>query len=97
MEAQRDDQGDLASMLEADDGPRQRTIPQSQPPGPLSSTPAQATGKRNSIPAPQPRPQPAPAAPPQKTGGNAALYVVIALVVLAGAGAAAWFGGFIPH
>ncbi len=99
MEAQRDDQGDLASMLEADDGPRMRSIPPSPPPGPMFSapTPAQATGPRNSLASPQPLPQPAPAAPPQKTGGNAALYVVIALVVLAGAGAAAWFGGFIPH
>jgi eukaryotic-like serine/threonine-protein kinase len=34
---------------------------------------------------------------PQGASGGATKYVVIALVVLAGLGAAAWFGGVIPH
>ena len=105
MEATRDDQGDLANMLEADERPRTSAKPQpaARATAPRSSSPqiAQADGGRSSAPSPQPRPkaglQPASNPPPAKSGGGAALYVVIALVVLAAAGAAAWFGGLIPH
>jgi serine/threonine-protein kinase len=40
----------------------------------------------------------APKAPePAKSGGGAGLYVAIAIVVVLGAAAGAWFGGLIPH
>ena len=109
MEATRDDQGDLANMLEADERPRtpSKAQPAARAAAQRTSSPAlaQADGRRSSAPSPQPQPQPRPKAglqpasdpPPAKSGGGAALYVVIALVVLAGAGAAAWFGGLIPH
>ncbi len=35
--------------------------------------------------------------PPVKSGGGALKYVLIGLVILLGAGAAAWFGKLIPH
>jgi serine/threonine-protein kinase len=98
MESTRDDDGsDLASMLEADDGPRSRRPPQFTSPGNTSSAPPPSDAQRVSAPNLKPR-LPADSEPlPAKRGMGAGLYVAIALVVLAGAGAAAWFGNLIPH
>jgi serine/threonine-protein kinase len=72
--------------------------PQSFPPAERrSSTPPAA--KQSGVTAPRRSvSDPAPADhPPARKSSSAMIYVVLAIVVVLGAGAAAWFGGVIPH
>lgn len=81
-----DEASDLASLLEADSMEDQRI---SQPaPERASATPA-PPGEVE-LPSPE-------AMPEKKSGGGAMIWVGLVLLLLAGAGAAAWFGGYIPH
>jgi serine/threonine-protein kinase len=86
-----EDAADLASVLEDEPEPmvQPRTVapPSRQAPEP----PALRSDAQVAV------PTPAPPTGPQKSGSSAATYVVIAIVLALGAGAAAWFGGFIPH
>jgi serine/threonine-protein kinase len=73
--------------------------PQSHPPAERRSSAPPAPAKQSGVTAPrksvsEPAPKDEPA--PRKSSG-AMLYVVLAIVVALGAGAAAWFGGVIPH
>ncbi len=104
--------GNLASLLENDEAsePSARGNTSRPPrstngskPAPASSTPPQAATSNRPTPKPAPKakpklpaaPEPEPA-PPAKPGGGAAIYVVIALVLVVGGVAAAYFGGVIP-
>jgi serine/threonine-protein kinase len=68
-------------------------------PQPAFTQPAR-TSQPGAAPGLQPTPPtsaPPVTAPPNTGGSRLALVAVVVLVVLAGAGAAAWFGGLIPH
>jgi serine/threonine protein kinase len=87
---------DLASIL----GERSSLPQQQQPPARTSQPnpprqepkPAQRVSDPPKTAQPTSEPPPKPAA-----GGGAVIYVVLAIVLALGAGAAAWFGGVIPH
>jgi serine/threonine-protein kinase len=63
----------------------------------LASSSGKFTPPSNATAPTPPRPMPMPEPMPERRGGSAALYVVIALVLLVGAGAAAWFTGVISR
>jgi serine/threonine-protein kinase len=94
------DSSDLASLLEADgdlgappasaaDEPR---ISEPTPPPPEPSRPSTPEPVAPKAELPPPETSPAP-----KSGGAAKWVMLLAFLLLAGAGAYAWFGGLIPH
>jgi eukaryotic-like serine/threonine-protein kinase len=93
------EEGNLAA-LEDDDVPPSRPLPHHTP-APSSGPPPMSS----SAPAPPPREVSMPqsggrhamAAAPAAAGGGGAMKAVLVVVALAAIGAAAWFGGLIPH
>jgi serine/threonine-protein kinase len=84
---------DLASLLEADLAPEPARIstPHAPPPPEPALTRPDPSIKQIRLPAP-PDPVPEP-----KSGGAMKWVVLGTILLLAAGGAAAWFGGFIPH
>jgi eukaryotic-like serine/threonine-protein kinase len=87
---------DLATIL----GERASGTSQEPPPPDRISHPGppprQAAPKQGETPSKAP-PKSVEAAPKPSSGGGAMIYVALAIVLAIGAGAAAWFGGIIPH
>jgi len=96
-EAGLGDAGDLAGVLEDDGAPTsKRAAP--DPARPAARPAPAPAGPAAPVARGTPGPTPAAAVPAPPVRGSGATYVVLALVVVVlGAGAAAWFGGFIPH
>jgi serine/threonine protein kinase len=99
-EAKRSDPHELAALLESDETGKNKLA------RPSLGTLLDGAEKQNDkggdalSDLAQTRKAPTPAATPTvapKTGSGAGKYVLIALVVVGALGAAAWFGGFIPH
>lgn len=82
---------DLASLLEADGiDDHRHSRPTPEPVGRISVPSALPSE-------PGLAPVDLDVAEPKKGGGGAMIWVALTLLLLAGAGAAAWFGGYIPH
>ncbi|MBI1219503.1 MAG: protein kinase [Rhodobacteraceae bacterium] len=86
--------------------PPEAEAPVSAPPPVQSAPPRPARQETDSpfgppptsaAPTPAPAYQPTPAPAPAKSGGRGGLMAAVAVVVLGGIGAGAWFGGLIPH
>jgi serine/threonine-protein kinase len=106
--SKQSDPTDLASLLEQDEEARQSVRPKAdlatmleteldsgQANGPVDVSDLSQRKASGMAPPPQ-KPSGTPEAK-KSSGGGALKYVVLALVILIGAGAAAWFGKLIPH
>jgi eukaryotic-like serine/threonine-protein kinase len=104
----RSDPRELAALLERDDDTartRTRTGPPPNleklfeavniPPEKAASDPVELFARRDSQ--RPPKLPPAASTAREPSSGSTLKYVLVAAVVIAGAGAAAWFGGLIPH
>jgi serine/threonine-protein kinase len=95
--------GGIQIQRPSNPGPAAAARTSAPPSGPAQQSGTTAARKASSVPPPvEPPTQPKIAVPDDDVPApapksNAMMFVVIGLVLLAGAGAAAWFGGLIPH
>jgi len=100
--ARASDPRELAALLEEDDSHAEGRKTGAEALGDMlenelePNRPAESQAAPSTAPAKPANPGPA-AAQAAPAGGSSMKYVVLALVILIGAGAAAWFGNLIPH